>query len=62
MPEPLEGDEDVAELSEMLTDWSDIKAKSGGAASVASTSIHTDVIKHKRRHNVQTWVQESTAL
>ena len=53
MPEPLEGDEDVAERSEMLTDCSDIKAKSGGAASVASMStIHPDVIKHKGRYNV----------
>ena len=60
MPEPLEGDEEVAELSEMLTDWSGIKAKSRGAASVASMStIHPDVIKQRvkktitKRQNVQ---------
>nr|CAG4636928.1 EOG090X04DJ [Ceriodaphnia reticulata]SVE72871.1 EOG090X04DJ [Ceriodaphnia reticulata] len=36
--DPLEG-EDVAELSEMLTDWSGIKAKSRGAASMR---VHGD--------------------
>ncbi len=58
--EPFLEGEDVAELSEMLTDWSGIKAKSRGAASVASMStIHPDVIKQRvkktitKRQNVQ---------
>nr|CAG4649248.1 EOG090X04DJ [Scapholeberis mucronata]SVE93552.1 EOG090X04DJ [Scapholeberis mucronata] len=60
-PVAPEDTEDVAELSDLITDWSGIKTKSRGAASATSMStIHPDVIKQRvkktivRRQNAQT--------
>lgn len=57
--DPEDG-EDVAELTDMLTDWTGIKSKNRGTGSTASMStIHPDIVKQRvkktitKRQNVQ---------
>lgn len=50
--DPEDG-EDVAELTDMLTDWTGIKSKNRGAGSTASLStIHPDVVKERVKKTI----------